>query len=144
MDESYCGISYYFCSLLCQAALSIAITNLLVCFCSFDFSCPVLEKDNFVKHLCIVLSYYYYYFFNLVCFDLCFIVYTVYYLCSASGWRRKFISLNEKMKHFDRLHPSASVRVNPRVLHLRLSVRTLTNPSSTTSHHRYRYCVSVV
>ena len=28
----------------------------LICFCSFDLSCPILEKDNFIKNLYIVLS----------------------------------------------------------------------------------------
>ena len=28
---------------------------LLNYFCSFDLSCPILEKDNFIKHLYIVL-----------------------------------------------------------------------------------------
>ena len=38
-----------------QAAVSIKISNLLICFCSFDQSCPMLEKDNFIDNLCIVL-----------------------------------------------------------------------------------------
>ena len=40
-----------------QAAISVfKLSNLLTCFCSFDFSCPIL--DNFVKFIfCIVLSY---------------------------------------------------------------------------------------
>ena len=28
-----------------QAAVSNKISNLLICFCSFDLSCPILEKD---------------------------------------------------------------------------------------------------
>ena len=48
--------SYYviiFLCCFCQAAIS----NLLICFCSFDLSCPTLEKDNFIKNVlyCIVL-----------------------------------------------------------------------------------------
>ena len=39
-----------------QAAFSIKISNLLICFCSFDLSCPVLEKDIFIENLCIVVS----------------------------------------------------------------------------------------
>ena len=31
-------------------------SNLLIFFCSFDLSCPVLEKDNFIENLYIVLS----------------------------------------------------------------------------------------
>ena len=34
---------------LCQASISVKIGNLLNCFCSFDFSCPILEKDNFIN-----------------------------------------------------------------------------------------------
>ena len=29
----------------------------LVCFCSFELSCPILEKDIFIEHFYIVLSY---------------------------------------------------------------------------------------
>ena len=29
---------------------------LIVCFCSFDLFCPILEKGNFIEHLYIVLS----------------------------------------------------------------------------------------
>ena len=34
-------------------------TRTLFCFCSFNFSCPILQKDNFVKQFfyCIVLSH---------------------------------------------------------------------------------------
>ena len=32
------------------------ITNLLICFCSFDLSWPILEKDNFIENMYIVLS----------------------------------------------------------------------------------------
>ena len=54
---------YLFCLYLffCQAAISVKISNLLICFCSIDFSCPSLEKIILLKN-CI--------FFNLVCFDL--------------------------------------------------------------------------
>ena len=38
------------------AALSIKISILLICFCSFDLFCPILEKDNFIEILYIVLS----------------------------------------------------------------------------------------
>ena len=43
----------------CQAAVSIKKSNLLICFCSFDSSCRILEKDNFIKKnvYCIVLAY---------------------------------------------------------------------------------------
>ena len=57
----------------CQAAVSFKISNLLICFCSFDFSCPILKKDNFIEMLykCLVLLIAIYLFFvaNLVCFD---------------------------------------------------------------------------
>ena len=39
-----------------QAAISFKISNLLICFCSFDLSCPILGKDNFIENLYIVLS----------------------------------------------------------------------------------------
>ena len=40
----------------CQAAVSIKISNLLICyFCSFDLSCPIFETDNFIENLDIVL-----------------------------------------------------------------------------------------
>ena len=39
----------------CQVAISVKISNLLICFCSFDLSCPILEKDNFIENLDIVL-----------------------------------------------------------------------------------------
>ena len=39
-----------------QAAVSVKISNLLSCFCSFDLSCSILEIDNFMKNLYIVLS----------------------------------------------------------------------------------------
>ena len=32
-----------------QAAISIKISNLLICICPFDLSCPILHKDNFIK-----------------------------------------------------------------------------------------------
>ena len=38
--------------------ISIKISKLVTCFYSFDLSCPILEKDNFIEHLYIVvLSY---------------------------------------------------------------------------------------
>ena len=36
---------------------AISSSNLLLCFCSFQLSFPILEKDNFIKTLYIVLSY---------------------------------------------------------------------------------------
>ena len=41
----------------CHAAVSIKISNLPICFCSFDLSCPLQEKDNFIENLYIVLFY---------------------------------------------------------------------------------------
>ena len=35
---------------------SFKISNLLICVCSFDSSCPILEKDGFIEHLYIALS----------------------------------------------------------------------------------------
>ena len=66
-------LSYnYYSSLLllkifCRAAVSVKISKELICFYSFELSCTILEKDNFIEHLCIVL-----FFFNL--FDLYIIV----------------------------------------------------------------------
>ena len=34
-----------------QAAVASKISNLIICFCSFDLSCPILEKDNFIEKL---------------------------------------------------------------------------------------------
>ena len=48
----------YFVPIVCQAAVSVKISSLRVCFCSFDLSCPILEKDNFIEHFilyCLVL-----------------------------------------------------------------------------------------
>ena len=42
---------------VCDAAISIKIDILHICFCSFDLCCPILEKDNFVGSVCSVLSY---------------------------------------------------------------------------------------
>ena len=39
-----------------QAAISVNISNLLICVCSFDLSCPILEKENFIEIFYIVLS----------------------------------------------------------------------------------------
>ena len=40
-----------------QAAIAVKITNLLICFCSFDLSCYILEKYIFIKNVlyCLVL-----------------------------------------------------------------------------------------
>ena len=37
-----------------QAAITIRISNSY--FCSFDLSCPILQKDNNIENLYIVLS----------------------------------------------------------------------------------------
>ena len=42
--------------MICQAAASVKISNLLICFCSFDLACPILEKDNFIENVYIVMS----------------------------------------------------------------------------------------
>ena len=39
-----------------QAAVAIKISNLLICFCSFDLSGSILEKDILIEKLYIVLS----------------------------------------------------------------------------------------
>ena len=35
----------------------IKMNNFLNCFCSFELSWPILERDNFIKNLYIILSY---------------------------------------------------------------------------------------
>ena len=37
--------------------LSIKISYFRICFCTFDLSCSILEKDNCIEHFYIVLSY---------------------------------------------------------------------------------------
>ena len=37
-----------------QVAVAIKISNLLTCFCSFDLSCPILEKEIVIENLYIV------------------------------------------------------------------------------------------
>ena len=39
-----------------QETISIKIRN-FICFCSFDLSSPIFEKDNFIDIFYIVLSY---------------------------------------------------------------------------------------
>ena len=39
-----------------QATTSITITNFVICFCSFNLSFPILEKDTCIENLYIVLS----------------------------------------------------------------------------------------
>ena len=39
-----------------KATEPIKISNSLICFCSFDLSCPILEKDNFIEFFYIVTS----------------------------------------------------------------------------------------
>ena len=55
-----------------QAAISVKISNLLVCFCRFELFFLVLEKDNVIKNVYIELSCFikYHSFFYLVCFNL--------------------------------------------------------------------------
>ena len=57
----YLYIIYYIILFLCdfcQAAVSVKISNFFVCFCSFDLSCPILEKDNFIKFFYCIVMYY--------------------------------------------------------------------------------------
>ena len=35
--------------------IQLRLSNLFICFCSFDFSCPIFEKDHFIENLYIVL-----------------------------------------------------------------------------------------
>ena len=53
-------LGHHLLSFFSQATISIKISNFLICFCSFDLSCPILEKDNFNKSKklsCLVLLY---------------------------------------------------------------------------------------
>ena len=34
-----------------QAAVSVKTSNFLICFCSFELSCPILEKDSFIENM---------------------------------------------------------------------------------------------
>ena len=36
-------------------AASVKISHLLISFSSFHFSCPILEKENFIKNMYIIL-----------------------------------------------------------------------------------------
>ena len=38
-----------------RPGVAVKISNLLICFCSFDLSCLILEKSNFIENLYIVL-----------------------------------------------------------------------------------------
>ena len=35
--------------------VAIKISNLLICFCGFDLSCPILEKDKFIENVLYLL-----------------------------------------------------------------------------------------
>ena len=38
-----------------QVAVTVEISILLICFCSFDLFCPLLDKDSFIENLYIAL-----------------------------------------------------------------------------------------
>ena len=40
---------------LSQAAVSVKISNLLICFCSCELSCPLLENGNSIEDLYVVM-----------------------------------------------------------------------------------------
>ena len=42
-------------AILSPAVISIKISNLLICFCSYKLSCTILEKYNFIENMYIVL-----------------------------------------------------------------------------------------
>ena len=50
-----------------QAAIVIKISNLLICFCSFDLSCPLLEFFFYLTFFCCIVLLNSVHF-NLVCF----------------------------------------------------------------------------
>ena len=39
-----------------QAAITVEISILLICFCSFDLFCPLLDKDISIENMYFVLS----------------------------------------------------------------------------------------
>ena len=47
---------FFFC-FFCQAAVSNKISNLLICFCSFYYSCHIPEKDNFIEIWSFIVFY---------------------------------------------------------------------------------------
>ena len=47
-------ILYALSNSFCEVAVSIKMSNLLIRFCNFYFSCSKLEKDNFIENLYIV------------------------------------------------------------------------------------------
>ena len=52
MCTLYCIVSLnsiLFLNIFHEAAIAIKISNLLICFCSFDLSCPIREKDIFIE-----------------------------------------------------------------------------------------------
>ena len=56
--SSYCIIIFLY--HFYQAAVAIKICNLLICFCSFDLSCPTLEKDSYIEKVlsCLVALFF--------------------------------------------------------------------------------------
>ena len=52
--EGLRGIFLFFYFLLFFIFTSYRFSNLLICFSSFDFSCPILEKDYFIENVYIV------------------------------------------------------------------------------------------
>ena len=70
-----------------QAAISVIISNLLICVCSFDLSCPILEKENFIEILYIVLS--------------CLVLLNSVYWCGFF-FKTLFESLSDKKKSVNR------------------------------------------
>ena len=41
---------------LYQAAVTVEISILLICFCSFDLFCPLLDKDNSIENSRVLLN----------------------------------------------------------------------------------------
>ena len=39
----------------CLPLLSVKISNFRICFCCFDLSCSILEKENVIENLYLVL-----------------------------------------------------------------------------------------
>ena len=45
-----------------QATISIKIHNFLICFSTFDLSCPILEKDNFIENVSCLIKQRFFFF----------------------------------------------------------------------------------
>ena len=51
-----CVYIYMYVYLFYLAVVAIKISNLVICFRSFELSCAILQKDNFIENMYIILS----------------------------------------------------------------------------------------